>query len=134
MGALMRTVMRENPLPSEIFAAQFVFDGDPLDHRYWGLAIHLLYGTALGAVFGWLVGSYGGDFGALSAGFAVGYGLGWSIVLWIISFGWLYVLGTLERMADLPTDERIAELFLVLVGHLVYGSVLGYVTLASLPP
>lgn len=132
MGALMRTVRRENPLPSEVFAAQFIFDGDPLDHRYWGLAIHLLYGTLAGVVFGYLLAAYVGAVADLSVTYAIGYGGAWGLVLWILSFGWLAVLGTMERITQLSTDEQILEVFLILVGHLIYGAVLGFTTLATL--
>lgn len=104
--------------PTAEFWARFVAGGEPADHPLAGLALHLGYGGAAGAVFGavfslvptrdWLRRELAG----------VVLGAVYSLVL--SAFGARVLLGRLLDLHPDP-DERVA----FHVGHLVYGLTLG---------
>jgi hypothetical protein len=104
--------------PTARFWSKFVAGGDPADHPFPALVLHLLYGAGAGAVFGALFPARepretaGREITGLL--FATGYALALSV------FGERVVLGRLLDM-DLEADESLV----FHVGHLVYGLTLG---------
>ena len=117
MTAYRLPIMRSLP-PSANFWAQHVSGGDPKDHPIVGLALHLLYGTTAGAVFG-------GVFALQDAERALEAeqrGLLWGSVYGMVlsAFGSQVLL---REVLDLRLDAD--ELTLFHAGHLVYGLALG---------
>lgn len=104
--------------PTALFWSKFVADDDPNDHPVAGLALHLLYGTVAGGVFGATAPERGRQRTADSelAGLFWGtlYGLALSAV------GERVLLNELLDM-NLDSDERLV----FHVGHLIYGLTLG---------
>ncbi|WP_202935124.1 hypothetical protein [Halorussus amylolyticus] len=106
--------------PTGPFWAKYVGGGDPDQYVREALALHLLYGTGAGAVFG--VAVSGALAGAKSevererraTALGVSYGLALS------AFGMKFLLERLLEM-DLDPDERL----LFHLGHVVYGLTLG---------
>lgn len=117
MTAFRLPVVRSLP-PSANFWARYVGGGEPEDHPVAGLALHLLYGTTAGAVFGGLFAL--GD--AERAIEPEQRGLLWGSVYGLV----LSAFGTrvlLDALLDVRLDAD--ELALFHAGHLVYGLALG---------
>ncbi|WP_254766124.1 DUF6789 family protein [Salinilacihabitans rarus] len=117
MTAFRLPIMRSLP-PSANFWARYVSGGDPADHPIPGIALHLLYGTVNGAVFGAL-------FALQDAERSIEpeqRGLVWGSVfgLALSAFGSQVML---KEVLDTRLDAD--ELALFHAGHLVYGLALG---------
>lgn len=104
--------------PTANFWAKFVADGDPEDHTFAGLVLHLVYGAGGGAVFGLLapIPLVGSEHSQEVRG--VVSGLVYGVVLSV--FGERAILEGLLDM-DPDPDER----FVFHVGHVIYGLTLG---------
>lgn len=88
-----------------------------------GWVVHLFHSVVLGAVFAGVAGSLGFD---ESAGRSVGLGLAYGVVVWVLLAAlvmpvWLGAVG-FPKVPPLPNFNPKS-----LVGHLVYGLVLGIV-------
>lgn len=117
MTAFRLPILRSLP-PSANFWSQYVTGGDPDDHPIAGLALHLLYGTSAGAVFG-------GLFALQSAERSIEpeqRGLVWGSVygMGLSAFGSQIML---EELLEIRLEAD--ELALFHAGHLVYGLALG---------
>ncbi|USZ69298.1 hypothetical protein NGM10_06060 [Halorussus salilacus] len=115
--------------PTAEFWSRYVAGGDPADHPVTALALHLLYGTVGGGVFGALGSSSArrasrpdaptsGQRTARSELVGLLEGVGYALAL--SAFGERVVLGRVLGM-DLDRDESLV----FHVGHLVYGLTLG---------
>ena len=117
MTAFRLPIVRSLP-PSANFWARYVGGGDPDDHPYAGVALHLLYGTTAGAVFGGLFALQDAERSIE----AEQRGLLWGSVYGMALSGF----GTevmLDRLLDVRLDAD--ELALFHAAHLVYGLALG---------
>ncbi|WP_170977229.1 hypothetical protein [Halorussus salinisoli] len=133
MTAYRLPVSRSLP-PTARFWSKFVSGDDPDDHPIAALALHLVYGTVGGAVFGALTpfdsrrGSRGfrrarsddGDSRETAAHEALGLLWGAVYALALSVFGERVVL---ERVLDMDPD--VDERLVFHAGHLVYGLSLG---------
>jgi hypothetical protein len=115
---VFRAPISRSPPPTARFWAQHVGTGSPADHVGRGLLLHLLYGTAAGAVFGGLVGPRLAGSDADRERSASLLGVVHGAVL--SGFGVVVLLDRLLGL-DLDRDER----FVFHVSHLVYGVALG---------
>ncbi|RBI61894.1 hypothetical protein DMJ13_14180 [halophilic archaeon] len=121
MTVFREPVARSLP-PTAAFIAKFT-GGRPGDHPVGALALHLLYGTAAGGVFGGLVGASDDERVAAELGASeetVGLVAGTAYALALSAFGERVLLGRLLDM-DLEDDE----LMIFHAGHVVYGVALG---------
>ena len=117
MTAFRLPIMRSLP-PSANFWAQSVSGGNPSDQTMAGIALHLLYGTSAGAVFGAL-------FALFDAERAIEpeqRGIIWGGVfgMGLSAFGNQFLLGDI-----LDVELEADELALFHAAHLVYGISLG---------
>ncbi|WP_254532034.1 hypothetical protein [Natrinema gelatinilyticum] len=117
MTAFRLPILRSLP-PSANFWSQYVAGGDPGDHPIAALALHLVYGTCSGVVFGVLFSLY-------DAGRSIEpeqRGLVWGSVYGMV----LSAVGVQFVLQDL-LDIRLEadELALFHAGHLVYGLSVG---------
>ncbi|WP_254861550.1 DUF6789 family protein [Halovivax gelatinilyticus] len=117
MTAFRLPIMRSLP-PSAHFWSRYVGGGEPDDHQVAGIALHLVYGTSAGAVFG-------GLFALQDAEEAIEpeqRGLLWGSVfgMGLSAFGSQIMLKELLGL-ELDADE----LALFHAAHLVYGLALG---------
>ena len=117
MSAFRMPISRSPPPPAW-FWAEYVGGGDPEEYLWQGLALHLLYGTTGGAVFGLLLGPVvsGTAEERERASTILGAAYGALLSLFGVSVVMERVLGM-----DLEPDER----FVFHVSHLVYGLALG---------
>ena len=91
-----------------------------------GWIAHLLHSTVLGVVFAFLVGATGLTDRAEEYGGGIGLGIGYGVVLWVVLAAivmpiWLSAVG-FPGAPPLPNFNPMS-----LVGHVVYGAVLGAV-------
>lgn len=115
MTIAMTAVGDGGPPPTARLVAKFA-GGDPEDHAMPGMALHLVYGIAAGAVFAVGVPLVGFSLG--SVGVAIGLGLVYGIVLMIggMMF-WMRLVIGIEPDRDTMVAFGTA--------HVVYGVVLG---------
>lgn len=91
-----------------------------------GWVAHLFHSTVLGVVFAFLTSAAGWQDRAAEYGGGIGLGLGYGIVLWVVLAAivmpiWLSAVG-FPKAPGLPNFNPMS-----LVGHVVYGVVLGAV-------
>jgi len=115
MGALM--VMQMRPVLEVAIPSMYFLSGGTA-----GFAIHVAHGAVLGVVFAAIAATRGGLTTASSAALGVGYG----VVLWVVLAVlvmpiWLSTVGS-PANPPLPNVNVMS-----LVGHVVYGAVLGVV-------
>jgi hypothetical protein len=121
-GIVFAGLMRLFPLGAEhrsmiAFAGDLVHAGSPLI----GWLVYPVYGVAMGALFGWLLG--GGALDKVPAAMWGGlYGVGWWIAAELVLIPALLAVWPLSISAV----DRVRDVALpLLVGHVVYGVVLG---------
>lgn len=112
-----RAPVARSPPPPTHFWKQYVGVGGKRTRVLGGLALHLLYGTVAGALYGGLVPSDARDESAREAAELLA-GVVYALALSV--FGTRVVLGGLLDL-DLEEDEA----FIFHVGHAVYGLSLG---------
>jgi hypothetical protein len=105
------------PPPTASLVAKFA-GGEPADYEMPGMALHLVYGIAAGAVFAVGVPAVGLDLGSIAV--AVGLGLVYGIVLMI--GGMMFWMRTVIGME--PDRDTMVTFATV---HVLYGVVLGAV-------
>jgi hypothetical protein len=122
-GAVFDVLMRLFPVGAEhrsmiAFATDLVRVGSPLV----GWLVYPVYGVALGALFGWLLGH--GALDRIRAAMWGGlYGVGWWIAAELVLIPVLLAVWPLSASAV----DRVRDVALpLLVGHVVYGVVLGF--------
>lgn len=128
MGVIARSMLTATqPLPSQLFASRFINDKPPEDNRTLGWVIHLVYGTLMGVLWIVMIVALVPTVFDRPLLWLTGYGLAWGILLWLLSFFWLAVVGTLDQLEDVPGDTKMTEIGVILLMHVVYGTVLGLV-------
>ncbi len=129
MGVIARSMLTATqPLPSQMFASRFINDRPPEENRTIGWVIHLVYGTLMGVVWILFLTVVLPSFDVIPLLWITGYAVAWGIVLWLLSFFWMAVVGTLDQLEDVPADDKMTEIGIILLMHVVYGAVLGLVT------
>lgn len=103
------------PPPTAALVAKFA-GGDPDDYKMPGMVLHLIYGTAAGAVFAVGVPLLGLSLGSLGIAIALGVVYGLILMVGGMVF-WLKMIIGME--ADAETMKMFGTV------HLVYGLVLG---------
>lgn len=118
MTAFMMALGDDSPPPTALFWSKYIGDGQPDEYMMHGMALHFLYGLSAGVGLAVLL--IAGGFDTVSLVEAVGIGLGYGVVLFVVAAGfWMNVI------LDLDADPKMAGMFLFF--HLVYGGVLGAV-------
>ncbi|WP_049985557.1 DUF6789 family protein [Halobellus rufus] len=121
MGALM--VMQMRPVIEVAIPSMYFLSGGTA-----GFAVHVAHGAVLGVVFAAIASTRGASTTARSAALGVGYG----VVLWVVLAVlvmpvWLSAVGS-------PANPSLPNVSVMsLVGHVVYGAVLGVVYAALRP-
>jgi hypothetical protein len=121
-GVVFAGLMRVFPVGAEhrsmiAFAADLVRAGSPLI----GWLVYPVYGIAIGALFGWLLGGSALD-NIRAAMWGGLYGVGWWIAAELVLIPALLAVWPLSISAV----DRVRDVALpLLVGHVVYGVVLG---------
>ena len=92
------------------------------DSALVGFAIHMLISAVIGAVYGGLV-SVTGFTSAYALGPGVGFGLAYGFVWWIL--GPLVLMPTMMGMGPQLAAAMSQMNVMSLVGHLIYGALLG---------
>ncbi|VTT86353.1 hypothetical protein DM2_2391 [Halorubrum sp. DM2] len=115
MTVAMMVMGDGGPPPTAALVAMFA-GGQPEDHAMPGMALHLLYGIAAGAVFAVGVPLVGLSLGSI--GVAVGLGLVYGLVLMIggMMFWMRIVIGMEPDKGTMMTFGTV---------HVIYGVVLG---------
>lgn len=88
------------------------------DSPWVGLAIHMLVATVVGATFGLFVARH-----RLSCGAGLAWGAAYGLMWWLL--GWLTLLPLLLGQPLWWSVDAARQAFPDLIGHLVYGGVLG---------
>ncbi len=121
-GVVFGVLMRLFPVGTEhrsmvAFAADLVRAGSPLA----GWLVYPVYGVAIGALFGWLLGH--GALDKVRAAMWGGlYGVGWWIAVELVLIPVLLAVWPLSASAV----DRVRDVALpLLIGHVVYGVILG---------
>ncbi len=123
MTAFMMALGDDSPPPTALFWSQYVGDGPPEDYLPQGMALYLIYGIVMAAVFA--VGLPVAGFEAVSLAVATGLGLAWGVVLFVgAAVFWMNVV--------LDIDAEPAQVGMFLLFHLIYGVVLGATVGAAL--
>jgi len=118
MTVFMMGLGDDSPPPTAAFWSTYVGDGPPTDYLPQGMVLHFLYGLGAGVAF--VLGLPALGFGTVEAVTAVGLGLGYGGVLFVVAAVlWMKVV------LDMDASPRQVGLFLLF--HLVYGGVLGAV-------
>ena len=121
-GAVFAGLMRLFPVGAEhrtmiAFAADLVYTRSPLI----GWLVYPVYGVAIGTLFGWLLGRSALD-KAHAAMWGGLYGVGWWIAAELVLIPSLLAVWPLSISAV----DRVRDVALpLLVGHVVYGVILG---------
>ena len=116
MTAFMMALGDDSPPPTAALWARYVGDEPAESYVMQGLVLHLLYGTAAGAVFVLALPAVGVGLSDLAV--AVAAGIGYAVLLTIVGMAfWMKIV--------LSMDAEPKEMGMIAGFHLVYGVVLG---------
>jgi hypothetical protein len=120
-GGLLQVMWVPGPAGQQVPMMTFVAAAVGSERAAVGWGAHLALSVLLGAAFALLLGERG-----RRPADAVGCGLAWGLVLWLA--GWLVLMPVrlgLPPLAPLRSLETLPEVIGALLGHVVFGSVLG---------
>jgi hypothetical protein len=116
MTMFMMALGDDSPPPTASLWATYAGDGSADEYMMEGMVLHLLYGTAAGAVFVLALPAVGVGLSELVL--ATAAGVGYAIVLTIVAMAfWMNLV--------LDVDADTTEMATFVFFHLVYGVVLG---------
>ncbi len=120
-GGLLQVMWVPGPAGEQLPMMAFVAAAVGSQRAAAGWAAHLALSVLLGAAFALLLGERG-----RRQAHAVGWGIACGLVLWLV--GWLVLMPVrlgLPPLAPLRSLETVPNVIGGLLGHVVYGSVLG---------
>lgn len=116
MTVFQMALRDDSPPPTALLWSKHVGNGPPEDYMMQGMVLHFVYGIGAGGAFA--VGLVALGVSIASMGVAVGYGLAYGVVLFVIAAVlWMNVV------LDLDAEPTMVAMFLFF--HLVFGAVLG---------
>lgn len=128
MSAPMMLMMGDDPSPTQVLMSK-VNRKPPEENQMPGMALHFLYGTVGGLVLAILVEAFLDPVASYSTAEFTVIGLGWGFILWLGSFFWMGILGLAKEMMEQPMGERLQQMGGMFGMHLLYGAVVGLVTI-----